>query len=65
MKRSEDYKGHVIEAEAREVKPGRWTWSYVIDGEHYQAGGDRPLQSEDLMIDEALESARRRIDAMA
>lgn len=59
-----EYKGHLININVDEVKSGRWSWSYTIDGQHYHQMEDRPLGSQAIVAAEALDHAKRLIDRM-
>jgi len=39
-----------------------WSWSYQIDGGPIRTSGDRPLPSEELVAQEAVDHATREID---
>ena len=58
-----EYKGHHIEADTNAIGKG-FSWSYTIDGANFSESQDRPLQSEPTMLREAIESAKRRVDAL-
>jgi hypothetical protein len=63
MRHEEEYKGHQIVVDT--IKRGKgYAWSYVIDGERLREGQDRPLNNEQLMLDEAIREAKHEIDRM-
>lgn len=57
----EIYKEHTISVSTSEGRRG-YTWSYTIDGRHYYKSDDRPLDYEEMLISEALNHAKYRID---
>jgi hypothetical protein len=61
---SVEYKGHTIEAETHPAENG-FTWSYTIDGNNFRESRDRPLKSEEIILREAIDSAKRHVDAMS
>ena len=63
MKKTEEYKGHHITAEASKI--GRHIrWSYQIDGGELRESRGKPLRTEELMLSEAISEARWAIDRM-
>jgi hypothetical protein len=62
MRKSEEYRGCDVEVWTTEVRRGTFNWEYTIDGQHLTAGRDRPLQDEDLALNEGLQDAKMRID---
>lgn len=66
MKHTEEYKGRTIEASTRERRGGRtatYTWDYVILPDMIQGQcGDHALESEEIMLREAISEAKWRID---
>jgi hypothetical protein len=58
-----DYKGRTISVETTKRGNG-WTWAYQIDTGPLRQGRDRPLESEELMLKEAIREAQREIDSM-
>lgn len=64
MRHNEVYKGRRINITVSEVKQGQFTWSYTIDGSNLKRCEDRPLGTEEMLISEALNHAKYRIDCM-
>ena len=58
----EIYKEHTISVSTSESRRGLYTWSYTIDGGHYYKSDDRPLDYEEMLISEALNHAKHRIN---
>ena len=58
-----EYKGHVIEAQTHKAGSA-YSWSYTIDGSNYRESRDRPLKSEQVMLHEAVDAAKRHVDSM-
>ena len=63
MDRTEEYKGHTIAAWTFKLGHG-WQWSYSIDAGPIRSGRDRPLDNEEIMLDEAMRHAKSEIDNM-
>ena len=59
----EEYKGRVITVDV--LKRGKgWTWSYQIDGGPLRESRDRPLPSQEIVLNEALGKAKAEIDRL-
>lgn len=58
-----EYKGHTV---AVDVIPRgrRWDWAYSIDGSGYFENSEELAPTDRIARSEAIEAARRRIDAM-
>jgi hypothetical protein len=66
MNHNEEYKGRTIQVTVSQRGTGRratYTWDYVIGPEMiYRQNGDRPLESEEIMLQEAISNAKWEID---
>ncbi|QLG87675.1 hypothetical protein HQ393_05065 [Chitinibacter bivalviorum] len=60
---SYEYKGHTIQINTSERK-GSWNWDFTIDGTHYSESRERPLQNEQIILDEGKTAAERVVDRM-
>lgn len=58
----EEYKGHSISVDTYEAGKG-WRWDYQIDSGPIRECKDRPLRSENIMRQEALDAAKHEIDS--
>jgi hypothetical protein len=56
-----EYKGRWITIDVFQRGKG-WSWSYQIDNGPMRECDDRPLRSENLILGEAEEAAKREID---
>jgi hypothetical protein len=63
-RRTETYLGHTIDADAEEDRPGRWGWSYLIDGRISSVSKIRLLPDAEAALRQALAAARARVDEM-
>lgn len=61
MHKEVEYKGKIILADTYKLGKG-WQWSYQIDDGALREGSDRPLPSEEKMLNEAIANAKREID---
>jgi len=64
MRHNEVYKGRRIDIIVSEVKRGQFTWSYTIDGGNLKRCEDRPIENEEMLLSEALNHAKWRVDCM-
>ena len=62
LRQTEIYKGHTINVNVSDARGGQYTWSYTIDGGNLGRCEDRPLGSEEMLLSEALNHAKYRID---
>lgn len=61
MKFQDEYADHDVHVWTEDIGK-RFRWHYTIDSQHLTTGEDSPLPSEDLVCNEGVQAARRRID---
>lgn len=57
------YQGHQVEVELLGRQGGRWSWAFVVDGEHRHENGNTPLSTKNLALLEANITAKAWIEA--